>query len=434
MAAVPGVKLDSRDQLLEFLTHLAEYAPGMLKAGEPQFNPTILSFWLGKDLAWEFELALNSIRVELVPRHAVDVFLLNSFWDDLVCVVASSAAKYLDAPEALESLVAQFGGRWKPALQEYKVVYAVKYLAVGPEPAVIGDVEFFPPTDGALAERSISKELVSNWLGEEDIVSLAVTTIMATEKTIFEAGRETIVEALELLRLAALMGLSHRGATDELMQWRLTGNYLAFPTSVPSTGISKGYQRTFRPLVIPLGPHIKHGIENWGLEGVHDLPEEIRERLMRAIHWISHSTTHETDDHRFVDLCTSLEILLLPDENYGEKGSPIALRYCLLGGSLNPPAVKMMYDWRNHIIHGNRLPVVGPRDTWDLRHVCFTTIGLIIGLSRRHPDVDSLAGLIRIVETRTSIEKFIDRADRGMFEGSLLPKIVTVAKTKLKRL
>ena len=68
---------------------------------------------------------------------------------------------------------------------------------------------------------------------------------------------------------------------------------------------------------------------------------------------ISHSLSHESDDHRLVDLCTALEILLIPEgRREPSKGTVIALRYKLLGGHLNASAIKWLYDRRNDVIHG----------------------------------------------------------------------------------
>ena len=118
------------------------------------------------------------------------------------------------------------------------------------------------------------------------------------------------------------------------------------------------------------------------------------------LYWIAHSTTHEADDHKFVDLCTALEILLLPEgQGVKTKGTVIALRYNLLGGDLNPPAVKRMYDRRNDVIHGSRLPVVGPQDTWHLRLVCYAVVQSIVHASADLPDKLTLQDVIDAAET-----------------------------------
>ena len=196
-----------------------------------------------------------------------------------------------------------------------------------------------------------------------------------------------------------------------------------------------GFHRQFGPLVDDLGNYIRQGIDGLKLELLSDLPENIRERVLRSMYWIAHSVTHETDDHKVVDLCTALEILLLPEgQRVTRKGTVIALRYNLLGGDLNPPAVKWMYDRRNDVIHGNRLPVVGPQDTWHLRLVCYAVVQLIVCASAGLPDELTLEDVIGTVETEERLTTFVERAEKGIYRGSLLSDLVKEARTKLKQL
>ena len=149
----------------------------------------------------------------------------------------------------------------------------------------------------------------------------------------FEAGRDQVVDAITLMKASALRGLAGRTPTDELLQWKLSGWYLARQVTLedpPGTRLW-GFHRQFGPLVDDLGNYIRQGIDGLNLELLRDLPENIRERVLRAMYWIAHSATHEADDHKFVALCTALEILLLPEgQRVTGKGTVIALRYNLL--------------------------------------------------------------------------------------------------------
>ena len=107
------MKLNSKTSLVNLLIHLAESSPKMLRKGEPEFDATLISFWLGKDLAAKFWSALNEIRVELVPHHTRDTDILNAFWDELVCEVSANSQMYLERPEALDGLIDRFGDCWK---------------------------------------------------------------------------------------------------------------------------------------------------------------------------------------------------------------------------------------------------------------------------------------------------------------------------------
>ena len=364
--------------------------------------------------------------------------ILNAFWDELACQVAASPQVYLERTEALGDLIDQFGDRWKKPLSKFEVIYSVDYLTVGQDPITLLGVEFFVPTDEALEERSIPKAEVARWSKHERIVTLATARVEAAEIDIaFEAGRDQVVDAIILMQASALRGLAGRTLTDELLQWKLSGWYLSRPVTVgePSDTWFWGFHRQFGPVVDDLGNYIRQGIEGLRLQLLSDLPEDIRERILRSMYWIAHSAVHEADDHKFVDLCTTLEILLLPEgQSVTRKGAAIALRYNLLGGDLDPPAVKRMYDRRNDVIHGNRLPVVGPQDTWHLRLVCYAAVRLIIDASAKQTDKLTLQDLISTLETEESLTVFVDRAEKGIYEGSSLPQLLKEARNRLKQL
>lgn len=432
------MKLDSKVSLVNLLIHMAESAPKMLKKGEPEFDDTRISFWLGKDLAAKFWFALNEVRVELVPHHARDTDILNAFWDELVCEVSANPQMYLEQPEALDDLIDRFGNCWKQPLSEFEVIYSIDYLAVGQEPITLLGVEFFAPTDEALAQRDIPESEVARWIKGGRTHTLAVVRASAATIDIaFEAGRDQVVDAITLMKVSALRGLARRTATDELLQWKLSPRYLARQVTFgapPATRL-RGFHRQFGPSVDDLGNHIRQGIDGLRLEQLNDLPESIRERILRAMYWIGHSATHETDDHKFVDLCTALEVLLVPEgKGVTRKGTVIALRYNLLGGDLNPSAVKWMYDRRNDVIHGSRLPLVAPQDTRHLRLVCYTVVQAIVRTSVDLPGKLTLKDVIRTVETEDRLTTFIERTEKGIYKGPLLPHILKEAQSRLKRL
>ena len=431
------MELNSRASMVSFLNHLAEFAPTALKKGQPQFDFTLLSYWLNPGLADELLSVLNEIRQELVPQHAEDRDLVNAFWDDLVCEVVANPEITLAGPNGLFDLVDKFGDCWKKPLSEFEVIYGIDYLAVGQEPITLLGVEFFAPTEEALSQRDISKDEVAKWSDEEGTHTLAVINVEAASITIaYEAGMDQVVNAVTLLKAAALRGLAGKTPSDELLQWKLSGDYLVRPVTAgeaPSK-ILVGHYRQFGPLVDELGSYIRQGIEGLRLDLISDIPENIRERILRSIYWIAHSAAHEADDHKFVDLCTALEILLLPEERLvSRKGNVIALRYNLLGGDLNPSAVKWMYDRRNDVVHGSPLPVVGPQDTWQLRLVCYTTVGRIVQTSAQRPDKSTLDDLISTVETKEKLTIFVERAGMGIYQDPLLSYLVKEAEEKLKQ-
>ena len=215
------MKLDSRAGVANLLNHLAEAAPQMLKKGELELDSTLLSFWLGKELSSELLHALNDLRLELVPRHAEDIQLVNAFWDDLVCEVTANPRIYLEDPLATINLVDEFGDYWKKPLSEFDVIYAIDYLAIGEKPIVLLDMEFFAPTDEALAERGIPKSEIARWSKREGTLTLAAARVEAATSAIaFEAGRRQLAEAIALMQVSTLRGLAGQTSADELLQWK----------------------------------------------------------------------------------------------------------------------------------------------------------------------------------------------------------------------
>ena len=201
------MKLDCKPSVLKFLEHLAKGAPYNLKKGEPQFEFTLLSHWLNEDLAEDLLLVLNEIRLELVPKHADGMFLINAFWNELVCEVNANCKKYHRAPRALEELVDNFGDAWKKPLSRFEVAYSINNLQLGGEPIALLGVEFFAPTDDALARRELPKERIG-WLNpENETISLAFVKFEAAPTAnLFQAGKDQVIDALNVLRVERFAG------------------------------------------------------------------------------------------------------------------------------------------------------------------------------------------------------------------------------------
>ena len=422
--------LHCRASLVSLLKHLAKVAPKMLKRREPEFD-ALLALWLGPELAAELLATLNKLRLELVPQHADDKPLVNAFWDDLVCEAAANSDVYLAQPQTLGDLVDRFGDRWKRPLARFEAVYSIDNLVVGEDPILLHGVEFFAPSDEGLAERRISK-----WRdGKEGTFTLASVDVEAADSTTaVETGRRQVIDAVALMRAAALCGVAGKTLDDDSLQWKLSIHCIVRQVAAAPSEWVECFCRQGKPLILDLGHHIRQGIGDLWLELLSDLPEDIYGRVFRAIYWLAHSVTHEAEDHKVVDLCTALEILLLPEgRKESNKGTVIALRYNLLVGDANPNP-KWLYDRRNDVVHGNQLPVVGPIHTFHLRLFCYKTIELIVRSSGDQPDVSTLQGLIENLETEERLEAFLHLAKIRNPTGSPLPALVEEAKKKLKEL
>ena len=214
----------------------------------------------------------------------------------------------------------------------------------------------------------------------------------------------------------------------------MTGAWGVRPVGHSAPQVFSGWQRRFKPIVMDLGSVIQAGLQGVPFNEIvsSTLQPDIQRRLLRAVRWISGSVVHEDHDHKLVDLCTALEIMLLPDQHGRSKGAPIALRYNLLGGFLNPGALLEFYERRNDIVHGSVLRSVGVLDTWYLRIECDTVLVRLLDLAKHAPDIATLEGLIDAVETRENLEEFIRRCDRGVYEGTRIGKIKKGAKSTIE--
>ncbi len=430
------MRLNCEPSLLKFLSHLAKCGPHKLKKEEPRIEFTILSVWLGKDLASELLTTLNETRRELVPEHAEDNELMNAFWEQLVCEVDGNPQHFNESPLALNELVENFGKAWKNPLSEFEIIYSIENLSLGTKPIAIMGVEFFDPTEEVLEERGIEGRKVG-WLNrDKSTFALAAVKVAAAPSTgLFQAGKRQVVGALTVMRVAAMRGRASQSTLDELFQWKLSGFCLARSTSA---GDSRYWQevfyRQFHPLVMDLSSPIQEGLRELKLECLEDLPVDIRNRILRSLYWITHSVNHESDDHKLVDLFTAMEILLIPEGRAQfSKGNIIALRYQLLLGNIIDTSVKWLYDCRNDVVHGEPLPVVSPHDVWQLRLACYTTIRSIVHFANTNPDVSLYLELIGRIESEKRLTNFIHISSLSSIDDDLLPKIVDVAVKRLKK-
>ena len=142
---------------------------------------------------------------------------------------------------------------------------------------------------------------------------------------------------------------------------------------------------------------------------------DVRERLLRATRWISRSVLHEDHDHKIVDLCTALEVMLLPNYYGGQKGQLVALRYWLVGGYMNPSGMLNLYEDRSDIVHGTVQGTAWAMDTWHLRGECVSVLANILKLAKDNPEVTTLEGVIATVEIPPRLDEFIRSCDRGVW-------------------
>ena len=399
------------------------------------YEYTQLYFLLGKQTAALYVRALNELRLELVPSRADDPEVFKALWE-LFKEVVSDPAAYQRKGKLRERLNA-FERLWESPLSAFQIAYSVDHLDLGSESISVGPVTFRTADENALAEWGVDEAYRSSWRSEDSRVgsrSIAYTQVEAADRRlVFETGKPLVLDAVNVLLLAALKGFESRAEIDELLQWRLNGHWAVKAADDESESSYIGYHRPFRPLVTNLSATVTSGLNALPVADLlgSALPQDIRDRLLRAVRWISHSVTHEGHDRKIVDLCTALEVMLLPNYRRGRKGEMIAVRYYLLGGFLNPPAMRRFYNLRSAVVHGAGIDIVGALDTWHLRSECYTVLNRLIQEAKSNPDVTTLEGLVAATESPARLTEFIDRCRRGTYEGTGIREIRRVAESRL---
>jgi hypothetical protein len=148
--------------------------------------------------------------------------------------------------------------------------------------------------------------------------------------------------------------------------------------------------------------------------------------------WILRSVEQEDQDQKIVDLCTALEVMLLPGYKTGKKWEPLCLRYRFLGGNLTPSALFGLYQMRLNLVHSSTLGAASPQETWTLRSECDTVFRLILQRFKEYPGTGSLEELMEGLETVDALQGFLLQCDAGSFQGKSVKKLAKYAGDRLE--
>lgn len=404
---------------------------------QESFPPRMsLSYVLGERLSAMYYATLNVLMRELVPQYVSQSDLAQAFWKLFGKIAANPAGYHIRG--RLTKRLDKFVEEWERPLKLYEVAYRISNLNLGRGFFSFGHVRFFTMNATELSQWGISKEnpLLSHEY--DDFAGQPVATIQvkaADNARAFETGLREVLFGLDLLRLAGVRDLIPR-LDDEMFLWKLEGRWMARQINPPQPCPSWGWYRTFRPLIVDMAGHIRKGLEpeNSNLLAIAngELPEEITSHLERAISWISSSVTREQFDSKVVDLCTALEIMLLPGYEGGRKGQIIDLRHRLIGGDWVSGGILQLYELRSKIVHGSALNVSRYLDYWYLLHMCFEALKLLVNHAKRNPQMQTLEDLIKTVETKEKLEDFVHKI--GVFEGKRARQVKQAAKRCLNDL
>lgn len=435
-------RLVCRSEVSKLLTSVRENSNRQRIAeivSKEQFPPSApLQHLLGDRLASRYWGCLDHLTRELVPRHSSQREVYKALWK-LFGEVAANPTRYRH--EKFKNTLDKFVEDLKRPLYVYEVAYRIDNLElVGGSPFTLGTVSLFTVTEKYLTNWGIPTEGAGDAMYRKHFLGKPVATLRvqaADADRAFETGLREVFSALDLLRFAAIIGrLPH--LDDEMFLWRLSDHSMARQIKPKSRERTLRLHRTFRPRIIDMGPYIAKGLDpvQSGLLAIAngELPEEITGRLKLTIHWISNSVTKEHIDSKIVDLCTALEIMLLPNYKGGCKGEMIALRQWLLLQTVDPGGVLRLYQLRSDIVHEGALGVANWRNYWDLLTLCFLVFNSLVSFSKSHPHIQTFLELVKTLETPEKLRDFLHLFETHDFEGKHAGKVKDVAKKILKGL
>ena len=229
--------LESKAHIRKLLTQGVELAwSGDLQAVSKiaedfLYDYTQLYFLLGKQIAVLYIRALNELRLELVPSRADDPEVFTALWQ-LFKEVVSDPTAYRGEGKLKDRLNA-FERRWETPLTAFEVAYSVDYLDLGSKPVSVGSVTFRTADENTLAEWGIGEAYRNSWGSEDSRVgsrSIAYIQVEAAhQRLVVETGKPLVLDAINVVRLAALKGLESCAEIDQLLQWRLNGHWAVKP-------------------------------------------------------------------------------------------------------------------------------------------------------------------------------------------------------------
>lgn len=401
----------------------------------PHWNTFLLGI---PDLRKKYWRSLVDLHMELVPSHISSQDLYGKLWE-LFKEVTVNASDY-QTRERLNQRLSEFSELVKKPLMTFDIIYEIKNFEIGANRFVFRNVEIFKLTSedlqslGLDANESVMQDRIfKEWVDR----SVAKVEVNVSEiSRAYESGLNTVTSILDVIRLVAVRERIG-GLDDSMFLWEL-GESITIPKVRPEKGtlFQTTYHLGFRPLIVPMNEIIHNGLANqsiWQyiLDG--NLPTDIDTRVMRAIRWITHAVTANSLDYKLVDLCTALEILLLPNHKSGTKGELISLRQVLIGrgSSYVPEAILSLYEQRSDIIHSGTLDIISFLHYWHLLICCLDVIRNIVNLSRQNPSIEKLEDLIGIVETTESLQRFIRHCDIGIYNGQGISDIRKAAEEQL---
>ena len=308
------------------------------------------------------ELLTQERELEYLSKNEID----NELWH-FTCEIYTNPQKE-NNPKALKFILNSFQEHLKKPLEQYEVMVPIKNLDLKGHSFDFLGVKYLTMTSNFALEWGIKQENPFHKIFYDDAIDKTVTISVeygADPTKAAERAQRKLVANLKMLRVALLLEHEPRiigwGIWDMQMLFSQSGHHGVRKKGDPSR-FSAGWERGFTCIDFTINDDVSNqiNISNLLLSNLFDnktISINIRDRVIRALEWISNSITRESLDDKIVDLCTAFETLLTT-KNDRLKGEAISLRYMLLYAKLSKPIFDPKYLFelylkRSDIIHGS---------------------------------------------------------------------------------
>ena len=317
------------------------------------------SLSIGGDEYQQYVICLESLTDERELEHLSKREIDKELWH-LLCEVFVDSDK-LKKPKALKELLASFQDRLRKPLEEYEIIVPIENLKLGNYTHRIAAVAFVEASSEFLQKWGINKNNKLHEFFYDAAVDKAVALLSeyaGDYSKAIDRARETINTAIAMLRVALLFDHEPR-----IVGWKIHDEEMLFRESEHSAARKIGDdsaiyfsgQRSFRSIEFKVNEVISKQIEisSQIIECLFDtdgLKGRIRDKILRAMQWISSSVVREEPDDKIVDICTALETLLTTKDDL-RKGECIALRTMLINANLKKILDTNRYHLEESTVH-----------------------------------------------------------------------------------
>lgn len=363
------------------------------------------------------ESLTNERELEYLSKRGIE----KELWH-LVCEIFFSEEQ-LQKAGGLRKILVSFQKRLRKPLEDYEIIIPIENLKFGEYVHEIGGVKFLEMSPEFAQKWGIIKESKFHELFYKVAINKVIAILSeqgADSSKAAQRAREKVNTALNMLRFALLLDHEPRiigwKIHDEEMLFKQS-EYLAVRKSGDSSVINFEWHRRFRSIEFKMEEIISKQVKasremieylfgNSGLRG------RMRDRILRALEWISNSVVREELDDKVVDVCTALETLLTTKDDL-RKGECIALRmtilYTKLGKSFfDPVHVMNLYLKRSDIVHGSGRRVCTESDYWIGRWIASDVLSKSLAYIQSKGITQHSAFIKSLQEDRDMVQKAVD--------------------------